>query len=116
MDLLIRSQDKMDLFKINRLKIREHTFKDGKKEYFILNNNSISDVVGVYKTKERALEILDEIQKIHSPRGIIKFNGIVNAETMQQVKKYFKEDYIVGDSRLEKIELADCYVYEMPQE
>lgn len=62
MELWIRSQDKMDLFKINRLKIREHTFEDGKKEYFILNNNSISDVVGVYKTKERALEVLDEIQ------------------------------------------------------
>lgn len=32
MELWIRSQDKMDLFKINRLKIREHTFEDGKKE------------------------------------------------------------------------------------
>lgn len=63
MELWIRSQDKMDLFKINRLKIREHTFEDGKKEYFILNNNSISDVAGVYKTKERALEVLDEIQE-----------------------------------------------------
>lgn len=62
MELWIRNQDKMDLFKINRLKIREHTFEDGKKEYFILNNNSISDVVGVYKTKERAIEVLDEIQ------------------------------------------------------
>lgn len=62
MELWIRSQDKMDLSKINRLRIREHTFEDGKKEYFILNNNSISDVVGVYKTKERAIEVLDEIQ------------------------------------------------------
>lgn len=30
------------------------------------NNNSISDVVGVYKTKERAIEVLDEIQNIFS--------------------------------------------------
>lgn len=66
MELWIRSQDKMDLSKINRLRIREHTFEDGKKEYFILNNNSISDVVGVYKTKERAIEVLDEIQNIFS--------------------------------------------------
>lgn len=35
---------------------------------------------------------------------------------MQQVKNQFEEDYIVGDKRLEKIELADSYVYEMPQE
>ncbi len=63
MDLYIRSQDKTDLSKNNRLKIREHTFENGEKEYFIfLNNNSMSDVVGIYKTKERALEVLDEIQ------------------------------------------------------
>lgn len=68
MELWIRSQDKTDLFKINRLKIREHSFEDGKKEYFILNNNSIRDVVGVYKTKERALEVLDEIENIVKPR------------------------------------------------
>lgn len=68
MELWIRSQDKMDLCKINRLKIREHTFEDGKKEYFVLNNNSISDVVGVYKTKERALEVLDEIENIVKPK------------------------------------------------
>ena len=62
MELWIRSQDKTDLFKNNRLKIREHVFANGEKEYFILNDNSISDVVGIYKTKKRALEVLDEIQ------------------------------------------------------
>lgn len=72
--------------------------------------------VGRYKTEKRALEILDEIQKIYSPRGIIKFDCFLNAEMMQQVKNQFEEDYIVGDKRLEKIELADSYVYEMPQE
>ena len=32
-ELWVRSQDKMDLFKINRLKNRGHNFKNGKKEY-----------------------------------------------------------------------------------
>lgn len=64
MELWIRSQDKTDLSKINRLKIREHVIENGEKEYFILNNNSMSDVVGIYKTKRRALEVLDEIQKL----------------------------------------------------
>lgn len=116
MELLIRSQDKTDLFKINRLKIREHVFENGEKEYFILNNNSMSDVVGIYKTKERAIEILNDIQKIFSPKGIIQFNCLVSQETMQHIKNQFKEDFIVGDERLKKIELADSYVYEMPKE
>ena len=64
MELWIRSQDKTDLFKINRLKIREHSFENGLKEYFILNNNSISDVVGIYSTEERALEVLNKISKL----------------------------------------------------
>lgn len=64
MELWIRSQDKTDLFKVNRLKIREHSFENGLKEYYILNNNSISDVVGIYSTEERALEVLNKISKL----------------------------------------------------
>lgn len=113
MNLLIRSQDKKQLLKVNDGLYIANGFDDTDDSFIGIKNVGH---VGRYKTEERALEILDEIQKIYSPRGIIKFNGIVNAEMMQKVKEYFKEDYIVGDSRLEKIELADCYVYEMPQE
>ena len=64
MELWIRSQNKTDLFKVNRLKIREHSFENGLKEYYILNNNSISDVVGIYNTEERALEVFNKISKL----------------------------------------------------
>ena len=98
MELLIRSQDKKQLLKVN----------DG-----LYIANGFTDTDDSFK---RALEILDEIQKIYSPRGIIKFDCLLNAEMMQLVKNQFEEDFIVGDKRLEKIELADSYVYEMPQE
>ena len=99
MDLFIRSQDKTDLFKINRLKIREHSFENGEKEYFILNNNSMSDVVGIYKQKERALEVLDEIQKI---LNAFKRNDGKNGN-------YENLDLSI------KVNMLN-YVYEMPKE
>lgn len=109
MELWIRSQDKMDLFKINRLKIREHTFEDGKKEYFILNNNSISDVVGVYKTKERALEVLNEIQNLLQPT--IEYKPIVQEEpnTLYPYKNFVKVDGTI------EIKELSIFVYQMPE-
>lgn len=97
MNLLIRSQDKMDLFKIDRLKIREHTFENGKKEYFILNNNSISDVVGVYKTKERALEVLDEIQNILHPKGILKYECFLRPEDIEKIREQYNNEFMIID-------------------
>ena len=74
----IRSQDKMQLVKINEIhiKVDEDGFVgiwvDDKKE-------NLKYFLGTYKSKERALEVLDEIQKllIAMPRTEIPFNYIV---------------------------------------
>ena len=62
MNLWIRSQDKMKLFKINNVCI---TFGDNTREYAIVYDepNGI-EVLATYKTKERTLEVLDEIQRL----------------------------------------------------
>lgn len=59
--LWVRSQDKMKLIKINNACI---TFGDNTRDYAIVYDepNGI-EVLGIYKTKQRALEVLDEIQK-----------------------------------------------------
>jgi len=109
MELWIRSQDKEKLLKVDEIHLglnKEYVDSD------IWVNNWI---VGEYETKERALEVLDEIQKILLPKGIIKFNTLLSQEDMQNVKNQFKEGFIVGDKRLEKIEMFDTYVYEMPE-
>ena len=66
MELWIRSQDKECLIKVNDIAIEQNMIigyfdKDTEYEY-----------LGQYASKERALEVLDEIQKIIAPRGIIK--------------------------------------------
>ena len=65
MELWIRSQDKTELVKVNNLANIDYRI-------VFINNGNGRVTLGTYKSKERALEVLDEIQKIIAPRGIIK--------------------------------------------
>ena len=67
MDLWIRTQNKKALVKVNELFIVEYY-----KDYMITDypddypNYGVTDLginLGIYKTKQRALEVLDEIQE-----------------------------------------------------
>ena len=59
MELWIRSQDKEVLQKITSLFVNDDGYIFS---YDYINSNEV--FLGKYKTKERALEVLDEIQKI----------------------------------------------------
>lgn len=90
MELWIRSQDRIKLIKVDEVKIE--TVKGG--NTFVYSH---ATDLGTYTTRERALEILDEIQKI------IKWcqNDMKNVTIgdMNNLKGSFKD-----------------YVYEMPKE
>lgn len=60
MELWIRSQDKMKLVKVNYCYIMDQ------QDHFTIIGETIDSgpIVGIYKTKERALEVLDEIQEL----------------------------------------------------
>lgn len=67
MELWIRSQDKEVLTRVVDI------WKDAdKNEIWSESSFAIKNCLGIYKTKERAIEILDEIQKVIEPRGIVK--------------------------------------------
>ena len=64
MELWIRSQDKNILQKVNKLYVTTYAEENGYGIYDI-KYDDLDDCdipLGFYKTKERALEILDEIQ------------------------------------------------------
>ena len=70
MKLWIRSQDKTKLVKVDNISYLD-VADDYEKEVHSLWNDC-KGVLGIYKTKERALGVLDEIQKVIEPRGIVK--------------------------------------------
>lgn len=62
MELWVRSQDKMKLVKVNQLEYDFTEIRDEERHKIITFLNNGCFILGTYKTKERALEVLDEIQ------------------------------------------------------
>ena len=105
MDLWIRSQDKKRLIP-----------KPNLDAVYLVGNKCaiISDMkvgpVAKYKTEERAIEVLDEIQNILQPK--MK----VNTYTFEQKKLLNGTNIIQPILEDIKVESAQSYVYEMPKE
>ena len=65
MNLWIRSQDKMNLVKIRQTSLNYQNNKQIIANYIpelYENSGAYYELLGTYKTKERAIEVLDEIQ------------------------------------------------------
>ena len=65
MDLWVRSQSKRTLIKAEKI------FTEGE-EVYATTNSEFNERIGIYKTKERALEVLDEIQDLFISRETFK--------------------------------------------
>lgn len=104
MELWIRSQDKNRLFKVNKVDIDLHL------QRIIVNGEFF---MGIYKTNERCIEILDEIQKLIKP---IIINTKYNCEIKDGHNK--NEFDLVMQSDESKLEIIQptTIVYEMPKE
>ena len=66
MELWIRSQDKMNLVKVRQISVNYQDNKQIIANYMpelYENSGEYYEILGTYKTKERALEVLDEIQE-----------------------------------------------------
>lgn len=103
MELWIRSQDKLALTKINSIGI-EYDKK-------LVGYGNICVKLGEYKTRERALEVLDEIEKLINPILVFK-NCECDNDTLKAIKKIGA--CVVSDNA--HIEQIQTCIYEMPEE
>lgn len=112
MELWIRSQDKTELVKIEEICI------DIDDDGFIGvwsygSNKHLKYYLGTYNSKERALEVLDEIQNMIKPT-------LINTEYHSEIKQ--DVDKLSFDVVMQPIEdkityiQPDVVVYEMPNE
>lgn len=118
MELWIRSQDKEDLIKVDNLGLAylgKYNFVDKigdihREEYHICQfEENCHTTLGYYKTKERAIEVLDEINKLLIPKPIISTYNVEQAELLNGTVfiKPMLDDI--------KIESYTSYVYQMPE-
>ena len=101
MELWIRSQDKIKLVKVNYIYIMESN------GHFTMYGETIdsSPIIGTYKSKERALEVLDEINDIKFYKYIasLDFNNFIKA-----INKYNEKE--------QQELLSKMNTFEMPKE
>lgn len=87
MDLWIRSQDK----KMLRINPELEIYEGNNKNILIIDTKGSTDyyiakILGQYKTEERALEVLDEIQRLLQPKTIIKFDSMLSKKEIKEFK------------------------------
>lgn len=105
MDLWIRTQSRKQLIKCENIYIDNIGYTS---QTYYINADSIR--LGEYKTKERALEVLDEIQKLLQPQTII------NYESKLEFHPEYTAQNIVKTIPKTEIKELSTYVYEMPEE
>lgn len=96
MELWIRSQSRQTLIKAVKI------FTENE-EVYATTNSELDERIGVYETKERALEVLDNIQ------GHIKLKYLYEEKEYEALK-------IMIDGADEIKASNNMIVYEMPQE
>jgi len=97
----IRSQDRVALMKCNDIQITDNNE--------IINGNPFDEysLLGIYKTKQRALEVLDEVEryiigKVIIPTHKLKYDGI-------------HTNPVIEDTVYDRIEYLPT-VYQMPKD
>ena len=117
MELWIRSQDKEDLVKVNSLWIMDNQiwmevpFYENHKKLGLTvsgHNHKLAE----YKTKERALEVLDEIQNILKPKYILDATSIKPDGDFYEENGVIFQDYN-ANARIQEL---STFVYQMPKE
>lgn len=116
MNLWIRSQDREKLLKVDGLQYQNCKLE----ENVSVETNAIlgfygsfeNDILGEYKTKERALEVLNEIQNILKPKYILDTSSIKPDGDFYEENGMIFQKYNVNA----RIEELSTFVYQMPEE
>lgn len=107
MELWIRSQNKLNLTKVNSVIIDYNYQKKIVANYMEFNGDEDYVPLGEYDTEERALEVLDEIQDVIKLKQSWQLNE--NSFKVCIQKGGYDEEQVM------KI-IDKMYVYEMPKE
>lgn len=114
MDLWIRTQNKTMFLKVMCIMVIDQMKPLTSDGFYV---SSIEDnteyPLGKYATKERALEVIDEIQNLLSPRYIVK-----NPPIDDEILKSFSENGIISPIKDADVQIcqANSIVYQMPEE
>ena len=111
MNLWVRNQDKTIFQKVDNLLISDGNNAEGTFNIYT-NLLPAQNVLGRYKTKERAIEVLDEIQNILKPKYILDTSSIKPDGDFYEENGVIFQKYNANA----KIEELSTFVYQMPKD
>lgn len=89
MDLWIRSQDEEFLMKIDNINLGLDVDSNESCRLFTFVGGAVASfTLGIYKSRERALEILDEIQELLEPVNVVevsKKEAVIGANILYEM-------------------------------
>lgn len=89
MDLWIRSQDEEFLMKIDNINLGLDVDSNESRRLFTFVGGAVTSfTLGIYKSRERALEILDEIQELLEPVNVVevsKKEAVIGANILYEM-------------------------------
>lgn len=114
MELWIRSQNREILTKVNNLRL----FYSKYENVFVIEDY---DDLGIYKSKERALEVLDEISNKIKNQFILKEKTILKPDDIAKEHKrlnyLYSGEFIMENPPYEIVPInSNIIYYEMPEE
>lgn len=115
MELWIRSQDKTRLIKVSNVQYtyrKGDLYSDVRGKHYIGTYYDNLEILGEYASKERALEVLDEIQNILRPKYILDSSSIKECGNSWVENGVIMQKYNANAT----IQELSTYVYEMPKE
>ena len=107
MNLWVRSQDRECLINISNI---QYVYKNNMHGLGTYYDNL--KILGTYKTKERAIEVLDEIQNILKPKYILDTSSIKPDGNIYKENGVIFQNYDANA----KIEELSTFVYQMPKD
>lgn len=124
MELWIRSQDKEKLVKCNDIAIKSFLYNEIPEDEWChsivgcFDKETEYEILGSYKTKERTIEVLDEIQsKLASNKIVMQLdrNTRVGEETVDMFNDKYNIKLLPAGATLKSV-LNDIVIYKMPEE
>ncbi len=110
MELWIRSQDRERITKIDEVYYSSDDYG-----YYVMcyKDQFTGYKLGKYKSKERALEVLDEIENLLIPKYVIRID-----DNTQKVADFLNtgNEYIKAEGNGDVRNINNTFVYEMPEE
>ena len=108
MELWVRSQDREKMLSNPILMVDDNKILTPKNDY-----RDTHLLLGHYKSKERALEVLDEIQNILLPKYLIRVD-----KNTQEIANFLNVDwaYISIKNNGDVRNINNVFIYEMPEE